>query len=277
MLNHLLNQVNSSRSFSRLNVSVDTIYDWIITNVHTRTHRQIGLKLLSRLMGMSNRCKSIFIRQDTLARKLGCCREIINKWIKKFDEWGILNKVYRHMTSCLYIINPIFYNKSIREELRLLIKPFFFLSVALLSSLGLSTSQIEKDSYIFRNKDIQAETSHNELLRSNISTTYLSTSLPKLRNIKGDTSPNNTSGRGRIDKDTSLRRETVLEGMKPVKRLKLTRAGEIKLAMYPPEAIEYANKEYFSYKGKVGDHFKFYSTLCRKWCDENDKKRMDPL
>jgi|SRR5579859_877801 len=261
MLNVNTNQVNSSIKFNQLKLSASNALDWLISNIVNNRSRKIGIRILSRFIGLSNRCKTIYIRQDTIARDIGCCRESVNRWIAYFCELGILSKAYRPMTSCLYEINPLFYKKEIRNEIYFLLRSAIFLPIALLTSIR-GEIPPETDKYIFPSEYSQGEMSHKESVRKSINTTPLSphdASRGSERGREGDKPP----GRGRA---------IPMETVKGPKELKLNRVGELLLSVYPPQARKHAGKVVSECTMAIKLPFFYYRKLCNDWCKANNFK-----
>lgn len=63
-----------------------------------------------------------------------------------------------------------------------------------------------------------------------------------------------------------------MNAQKRIKCLKLTRAGEIKLSVFPPEAIEEANNQLRKHKGSIRDVFRLYCAFCKAYCEQRGIK-----
>lgn len=61
-----------------------------------------------------------------------------------------------------------------------------------------------------------------------------------------------------------------MNGRQRVKTLKLTRAGEVKLMAFPPQAREYADIQLRNNKKPVKDLFRFYWSLCKTYCEQKN-------
>ena len=62
--------------------------------------------------------KDIHHSQSTIARKVGCSREHVNRILRKLKKLGLVNYIYRHMTSCLYRLSSFFDQRETRQQLR---------------------------------------------------------------------------------------------------------------------------------------------------------------
>src|SRR5579859_8191417 len=148
MLKLNTNQVNSSQSSITPKLSIHNIEDVLLTNVHNIGAEHYGTEILSRLIGISNRCETIYIGQDTIAEDIGCCRKTVNRWMTRLCELGIIEKITRPMTTCIYKINPLFLTRKVRMEIRFLIRSAIFLPITLLTALT-GIAQPEIMPYIF--------------------------------------------------------------------------------------------------------------------------------
>jgi hypothetical protein len=261
MLQNIINQQKSAESFKSLGVNATELYDYLLTNVKGKAR-----KALSYLLAVSNKHHTIYVSQSTIARKIGSCRETANRAVAYLARMGIITKRYRHMTTCLYGIHPTFLDPEVRDELKTLFKCFFFLNISLLTSLGFRNEQLEKDSYIYRQKSSQTEMSHKEIIRNNNIRLYTTGN----HKPPGGLSPGLAqSDRSFVNKSTCPRRGIMT---KRIKTLKLTRAGEIKVSPFPPQAIAEADKQLRNHNKPVKDIFRLYTTFCRAYCEQHGLK-----
>ena len=141
--------------------------------------KEIGLmtaaqrKLLNCLMYWSNQGKEIHIRQDTLAEFAGYkCREQANRFIKQLCELGIIAKLYRHKTSCLYKISSFFNDLGVRSKLKRYLSQLGHLPIWLLQvdvtqyiSTNLLVSNRSNEDYL---KEIQCASAREEKRESSV-------------------------------------------------------------------------------------------------------------
>jgi hypothetical protein len=238
------------------------------TEIIQKTESLSGVhhKLMGYMLAFANRHSDIYIRQDTIAAKLGYRRESINRALGALQELGLIKLLYRHMTSCKYKIASAFFNFEVRSELRHIYKCLFFIPIAfLMPYLQGVDHPLVKDSYIYSKKHGYSNKSHNEIIR--------------IYNIPRENNPLvRVADRWRASGGGSGNKKWISAGGKEspmevvqlsrVKSLNLTPAGMIKLSGFPPEARDQAMRELRSHKGSVGDIFRYYSTLCHRYCKE---------
>lgn len=60
---------------------------------------------------------SLHQTQGYIAKKLRCTREWINKKMEELCQDGLINSLYRHLCSCLYSMNHLFFDMFYRHQL----------------------------------------------------------------------------------------------------------------------------------------------------------------
>lgn len=254
-----INQEKFAEKCKPLGIDTKDLYDYFITNIKGKTRDALGY-----LLALSNKNRTIYVSQSRIARKIGSCRETANRAMGYLAELGLITKKYRHMMTCLYTIHPTFLDPEVRDELKDMFKCFYFLNLSFLASFGLVNAQLEKDSYIFRKKSSSApKMSHEEFIRNNNIRLYSSPEgVSPGKNDPGGM----ISDRSFVNLDKNPRRGMMTNGTREIDSLKLTRAGEIKLSPFPPEARQEADKQLRKHKGPVKDLFRLYWTFCKEYC-----------
>jgi hypothetical protein len=69
------------------------------------------------LLSMSCKLPTLYFAQETIAQETGVSRGHVNRVIKKLAHLGLIDKIYRHMTTCLYVINSSFNDPFILSKL----------------------------------------------------------------------------------------------------------------------------------------------------------------
>lgn len=261
MLNPILNQVNSKQNFRPTYGQLFAIYEYIITNV-----KDDYLAIVSHIVGILNNHPQCYISQTALAERHGYCRKSITRIIKKLCDMGLLSKVFRPNKTCLYSLNPIFEHKSMRYLLERVIKSFYFINISMLLVWGCTNSPLVKNPYVYHKSHYQGEMSHEENNRI-FSIRYDTTQ--KSRVSRSGHSPGSSLTHRSGIKTEDPRRGIPMNKNKRIKTLKLNRVGEIKIAAFPQEARDYADKMLREYKKPIKDHFRFYSMACREYCNQH--------
>ena len=103
--------------------------------------RKRGLKnLVNYLGGLSNLNPDVYPTQDAIAREIDITREQVNRLAAYAESLGILTKLYRQSTSCVYRLAPIFNNVSFRQKIMHLMPSFWYLPLLLIAGIVLGTS-----------------------------------------------------------------------------------------------------------------------------------------
>lgn len=95
--------------------------------------RNKGLrKLINYLCGLSNLHGSVYPTQATIARATGMTREYVNVLIDQAVRLGIITKIWRAYTSCVYILHSQFNQISFRSKLEKIMPALWYLPLILL-------------------------------------------------------------------------------------------------------------------------------------------------
>lgn len=253
MQNQYINQHNLSESFNTASKDLSNLHGWFLTNIKGKSK-----KIFSYLCGVSNMYSIVRVGQTRIANKAKCSREQANRILGKFHKMGLIIKKRRYNTTCLYTLNPIFQRPDVREALERIIKPFLFLSLSLLTSLGVNTTQSGIKPYIYHPDNLHREMSQQERIR-----------LLSIRSESGNFPPKSDRSLENLDRKSSYpRRGIPVNGRKRIKTLKLTKAGEIKLGIFPQEARDEADKQLRRQTKPVKDLFRLYWAFCKAYCDQ---------
>lgn len=192
--------------------------------------------LIEELIRLSYKYKHVYLRQDTLAAMLKISREHCNRLLKWMRQCGLLVSEYRYKLSCHYTLSSFFFNHSMQSRLRHLFRPLRALSLGLLASFSSDVTQrVKKLIKNLINPIVQRQTSES--------------SMQFTQTYHGD--------------------KPVSEAIRNLKVINLTRAGQIKLSVFPDEAIVDAANAY-TYAKNVRDPFNWFYKLCFDYCKRND-------
>jgi hypothetical protein len=251
MASNLKNQLPLSRNITKRTVAslppeiAANPVQWIEDNF-----KGTQLKVFHEIIKHFNFSHKVFPSQIGIAKRLGIRRETVNRAMAKLSRLGFIGWFRRFNQSNIYQINHIFRDPIIRRELRFMFRIFYFipLSIALLTPFVNSESPPK---YKFDNEYIFKKKSHYQENRN-----ILHSFLPKKPGPKSDPKPGGEARRGKTMevKDPAI-----------VKELNLTRAGEIKLAVFTQEAKDWAMQELRKYGKPIGNVFGYYWTLCKQY------------
>ena len=196
-------------------------------------------RIFNKLMWMERCWKIVEPSQEYIARKVGCSREYVNKCIKEFIDEGWVSSIYRHRHTSIYMVNDFFKQPHIRKKLAHLLPAIVCFSLSLLqSNMGLShqsSSSHHINKYFNKYISIANSYIYNPIYVVSKKEMVMNKSLP---NVKG---------------------------------LNLTRYGKIRLSVYPPEAIAYAETELA--KGRdIRSPLGFVHSKCKEWCIKHGRK-----
>lgn len=234
------------------------------------------------LVTFSNYYTSIYVRQDTIAKKVGISREYCNKILQFFKAHGLIGTYLRFKTSCLYQLSVVFYDQRMRSYLSTIIKDFKWISwtvllFSIIRSEELSAIQFtltninsyfiyksfSKNSYNL-DYNIKVKRQYN-LQRQSNSAQAVSASSYNLHNP----STKKIEKRKRIGAYMS---ELISPALRTLKSLNLTQAGQVKLSAYPDDAIRWADATIAirNKKSPISQPFSYFNSLCMSYC--SDKK-----
>lgn len=192
--------------------------------------------LIEQFIRLSYKYKHVYLRQDTLGSLLQISREHCNKLIRWMKDCGLLVVEYRHKLSCHYTLSSFFFNASIQSRLKHIFRSLRALSLGLLTTFSSEFTQRVK-----------------KLIKNLIN--------PIVKHPTDESSMQfNQTYHG--DKPVSV-------AIRELKVLNLTRAGQIKLSVFPDEAIlEAANA--MKYAKNVKEPYNWFYKLCFEYCRRND-------
>lgn len=220
----------------------------------------------------------IFPSLEYISKKTKSSISTVKRSLRRLCESGFISKHQRgfNLTN-QYQVHPMFLNPDVRKELRFVFRCFYFIPISLLTAIP-GWAQIEKDRkhYVFHKKALDQRklslTSYQEK-RSNLNNKTLNVNVNvRTTSLSRDKDPQ----RGKHKPTHSSRQERVktmeVRDYKNIERLNLTRAGEIKLTCFPPEAIEHAYGVLRTFTKKIDDPYKLLWVMAKKYCDENGIK-----
>lgn len=268
---HITSQHKSNKS---LEVTQD-----FLTNLklQIKNLRPSKLKLFNNILDLSNKVKSIFPKQQTLADYNGITRQHANKGLGELSEEKLIIKEYRHRKTCIYKPDSIFYNLDVRRYLASYLPALRFLPL-----------------FVFIGAAASSKLLHQEKVTPNIRNIYIKQSLNRQRVIltreqETVTVKNTVKSKNLTDLDyykskvythkgERVSEVTVATQVNPIPEyirelswLCLTKWGQIKLTPYCQESVEFAASQ----KDNVllaNDPFKYFVSLCVNYCRDRQIK-----
>lgn len=207
------------------------------------------LEMFNFFLYTSKKHKTVFINQSKLAHKFGKTREWVNKVLHRFQEWGLLHITYRHKKSCIYTVSPWFNLEGIIFRLSHIFKALRGPMLAIMFPISASSADIDIQFTHIKERSSRSYFSFSNVYRSRLKHTETNSHSTK-KVVKA--------------MDTEFISPAILE-ITPIMRL--TKAGQVMLSVFPDEAIRFAHTE----MGKIErfrNPFGFFYNSCKKYCDE---------
>jgi hypothetical protein len=97
--------------------------------------RNKGLsRVTNYLAGLSNMHASVYPTQSTIAKSVGMTREHVNVLIDQMVRLGIVTRIHRAYTSCVYILSSYFNDLEFRKSLEKIMPALWYLPLILLQA-----------------------------------------------------------------------------------------------------------------------------------------------
>jgi len=81
-----------------------------------KLRRKAYRKIFSYIAFLSNVYELVEVSQSKVADRTGYTRQTVNEAFDYFDEQKYIKKVNRHRKTCIYILDPVFYEDLVREK-----------------------------------------------------------------------------------------------------------------------------------------------------------------
>lgn len=216
----------------------------IIENVeeffHGLTPAQHGV--LSQLFYLDGKYEVIYVRQDTIASILGVSRQYVNQIIGMLCNVGIIQKTYRHMTSCIYRVSSFFKTRQVKHRLAHIFHVFRLQLLTLFTKHRKCSSIKKGEKYLGGEGHCKIRSSLERIMNS----------LTAPDSFENPFSP-------------------YLEDIAPA--LKLTVAGKTRMAAFPDEALRFAVQCFERSRNKLrGDYGRWLWSCANNYCKLNDIK-----
>jgi hypothetical protein len=210
--------------------------------------------ILNELIGKSSQYVDIWISQSTMGKSSSVTREYANRVIKEFERDGILNKQYRHMTTCLYKLNSIFNDYEMRKKLSIIFPalrliPFVWMFSCQTANITevINLNLVFSSSYSLCN-NLSSDTQVSKKLRA------------RVRGGQGEEIK-------KPKKEVVVIENPINQSIKDIIELKLTKWGQIRLMCFPDEAIRYAREKCkFANIDKIRNPFAWFFAMADEYC-----------
>jgi hypothetical protein len=209
-------------------------------------------ELFGYLLLLGNAFPRLFPRQMTMSKRGGYkCRATSNRRAKKWHEQGLIQKVYRHRHSCLYVLNPIFFDPEFRKKYSAKFKAFKTFALIYLFALGLGHvyGSVTPNSPVVR------------LLNESVSV--------RVYKVNKYTD----SKRRAFNMYATEKQKKLIDSI--ANKIGLTERGRAGLTPYPEECLQSLSDDidYAIRKEKYTgwrDPWKIFMYFCRTWCESNN-------
>ena len=234
------------------------------------------LRVMDAFVYYDNKHGNIFPGQQEIANIAGISYNHCNKKIKELITWGFIEKETRgYRKSLQYYLNPMFKDKSIRARLSKYIPSLRWVPLITLMAVSLLLSnnkvQLEYNEPIReRNIFIYPYPTVIDSYTVKASQTYglgLNKNLQKEK--KNGFNMNAFEKKNILEQIANKKYENVVPSyIKELKNLNLTKWGQIRLSVFPEQAIKFANDCLKT--TAVQCKFSFMIKLCMDYCRKND-------
>jgi hypothetical protein len=204
------------------------------------------LKVLNVLAHFWHHHAIIFPAHDTIAAMAKINERTVRKCLARLKDLGLVSTYRRWNDSLLYKLSDIFSDFEVRRALAPVCSVFNYLLVFFLFSPSVSP-----EGRLINNLFINPP-SHLTLRHESCSTSKSEAS----KNLSLETDMEHESG--------------VPEVLRNLKCMKLTRWGQIKLSVFPDEAILHAQEQLRKSRKRPEEVFSWFWAVCNKWCRLNN-------
>lgn len=181
-------------------------------------------------------------RQDTIAKDLGVTPRYVNKIIARFVRDGILGKIYRHMTSCIYKLTSLLYSPVIRNSLAHLITSFLAFPLVV---FGKQLPEQQFLQYIYRDKCINKKSYRN------------------CKNLWGL-----PPRRGGMEEYVTLLMYQHNPLTPAIRDLPFSVEEKVKLSAFNDIVIEQVTRQFKRYRENIYNPYRWFFKSCLEYCDE---------
>lgn len=198
-------------------------------------------RVFDKILILGNKHEYVFPNQTTLGKAANIGRRQTNRIIKQLCEWGLLEKLTRPNLTCVYRVPKFLLDPKIRQRYSQQFEAFRWLPLMLLFCP------------LF-NLGVTRTISVNKLFKTDLITD--TSNINKLTDSKRRVGVYGSEARSKL----------ILEIGRD---LRLSRLGQVKLAPYPFECLQYTQEQFRRVKNPR-DSFKVFVSLCNEWCRIND-------
>jgi hypothetical protein len=191
------------------------------------------LTIFNIIVGYCQKHKIVYVSQEQIAIEAHTAREVVNRAFKFFKKEGFISMKYRHMRTSIYNLSPYFNLPDVRHRLGHLIPN---LRSFLLSCIFAQFAACQPNQQVTQYK--------------NSKDIYIA---------KGD------------KRMQSQEISPISPAIKNITCFNLTLWGQIRLSVFPDEAIKYADAK-FKLGKDIRDRFGYFFSLARNYCEENKIK-----
>jgi hypothetical protein len=224
---------NSNKYFKKNQHLLTKIIDPLSNRDQFPSFSPLTWRVFDEFCSLSKKYKFVFPSQEFIANSIGVKRETVNRRLALLSKSGLVIMQKRHRHSNLYFIPPSVFKEEVRSILARYCTSLRVLSIALLLCLFPGRITPTKESKLRINN-------------------YIYTSSDRGWSMKHENHP-------------------IPMGVREIKRLKLTKWGQILLSGFPPEAIQHADHALQSAKN-VRDPFGWFFKLCQDYCEREELK-----
>jgi len=127
------------------NITNSSLLEDFFNDIYNNSPKVVNL--LDVIVHYTNIFDQVDPSQGTIALKAGITRTYVNQVIKKLDDKGIIEKIWRPFRTCIYKLNPAFNDLQLRKKFQHMFKSFRWLPKNMLLSFRNKYNEIKENTF----------------------------------------------------------------------------------------------------------------------------------
>lgn len=267
-------------SFQENQVFIEQIQEFLIH------FTDFEIRSVNSLFGYCNRYKEVFVSQSTIAKKIGCSRQLVNKIFGIMAQFGLIKKHFRRWTTCIYELPDFFWDILFRKQLSHILTALNYFPSWKLLSRGADIKNIYINTEEFAHRGSQGTTNFKEFwhewradefkqLNQPNTTIFLNTKQQKaslLEPPKQHVSQEMPRSSLLFVKKKEAVMKIVPDYIQNITELPLSHANKIELSVYSKDVIDYA-RLFLAKQTTLSNPTAWFLAVCKK----HNQKMLDTM
>ncbi len=207
--------------------------------------------------------EKVYVSHEKIAARVKCSVRTVGRAVIYFKEVGIMDYIYRHRNTSEYSMNEFFFTQETRKKLSNVFRFFMPFALSMLA-LGSDVRPL--------NINVKLESNNKPNTRERINYARVCERQDGYLIFDLDQENKNNyelkKGQFIANGESMLEAKEILKLNGLVDKFPLTMHGIVKLAVYPLEAIDYAESSLQTVL-KARDPFQLFQHLCKQYCEQN--------